>query len=112
MYSKYKALQNVLKKLVIRWKEGSYTDANGDVANDAVVVDISGEMKLRDFTINDTTLLSVDQKDKLEKTVLACFQKAQTKAQEVVAEKTKEVLWFDPSNMWAMMWGGGIPGMS
>ena len=32
------------------------------------------------------------KKEDLEKIITACFQKAQTKAQEIVAEKTKEVL--------------------
>jgi hypothetical protein len=48
----------------------------------------------------------------LESLIVACFQKAQNKAQEVAAEKTKEVLWFDPSNIWNMLGGWWIPGMS
>lgn len=75
------------------------------------------EMKVRDFKINDTSLLDPSQKEKLEGLVVSAFQKAQNKAQEVAAEKTKEVLWFDPSNLAAMMWGGNwswmpwIPGL-
>jgi hypothetical protein len=30
MYDKYRTLQKALKNLVIRGKEGSYTDANGE----------------------------------------------------------------------------------
>jgi hypothetical protein len=48
----------------------------------------------------------------LEELVVKAFQKAQNKAQEVAAEKTKEVLWFDPSNLAGLMggWNGsGIP---
>jgi len=111
MYDKYKTLQRALQNLVIRGKEGKWTWDDG-IEQDAVIVDISGEMKLRDLKIQDMTLLSPDKKDQLEKIIITCFQKAQTKAQEVVAEKTKEVLGFDPSDMANMMWGGGMPGMS
>jgi hypothetical protein len=38
----------------------------------------------------------------LESLLIATMQKAQTKAQEVVAEKSKDVLWVDPNNLWAM----------
>jgi DNA-binding protein YbaB len=69
-------------------------------------------MKLRNLSINDTTLLDPNKKEALEKIITACFQKAQTKAQEVVADKTKDVLGFDPSNMASMLGGGGMPGLS
>ena len=49
-------------------------------------------MKLRNFMINDTTLLDPKKKSELEKLVIATFQKAQAKAQEVAAEKTKDLL--------------------
>ena len=49
-------------------------------------------MKLRNFAINDTTLLDPSKKSELENLVIATFQKAQTKAQEVAAEKTKDLL--------------------
>jgi len=102
MYDKYKKLQDKLKNLIIRAKEGSYVEG-GESQEGAVVIDITGEMKLRDITINDLTLLSPDQKGKLEDTIKACFTKAQNKAQEVVAEKTKEILGFDPSQLAGMM---------
>lgn len=111
MYDKYKALQNALKNLIIRGKEGKFTWTDG-TEQDAVIVDISGEMKLRDLKINDMNLLNPDKKETLEKILITCFQKAQTKAQEIAAEKTKEILWFDPSDMASMMWGGWIPGLS
>ena len=111
LYDKYKTLQKALKNLVIRGKEGKFTGDDG-VEQDAVVVDISGEMKLRDLHINDESPLSPAKRTELEKIITSCFQKAQTKAQEVVAEKTKEVLGFDPSDMANMMWGGGMPGMN
>lgn len=112
MYDKYKGLQKVLKRIVIRGKEWTYIDANGETQEGAVIVDINGEMKLTAFSINDNTLLDPNKKDLLEKTVITCFQKAQTKAQEVVAEKTKDELGFDPSNLWSMMGWGGMPGLS
>ncbi len=112
MYDKYKTLQNALKNLVIRGKEGKFIWNGGD-EQDAVIVDISGEMKLRDLKINDMALLNPEKKEVLEKILITCFQKAQTKAQEIAAEKTKEILGFDPSDMAGMMWGGGgIPGMN
>lgn len=109
MYDKYRELQKVLKWLVIRWKEWDYKNEDGETVNWAVVVDISWEMKLREIHINDISLLSVENKSKLEWIIKDCFVKAQNKAQEVVAEKTKEVLWFDPSDLANMMWWGGMP---
>lgn len=114
MYDKYKTLQKVLQNLVIRAKEWKYKDQNWE-EHDSIIVDISGEMKLKDLKINDEWLLSPNKKEDLEKIIITCFQKAQTKAQEIVAEKTKEVLWFDPSDMANMMWGWwmpNIPGLS
>lgn len=108
MYDKYKTLQKTLQNLVIRAKEGKYKDQNWE-EQDSIIVDISWEMKLKDLKINDEWLLSPNKKEDLEKIITACFQKAQTKAQEIVAEKTKEVLWFDPSDMANMMWWGGMP---
>ena len=111
MYDKYKTLQNALKNLVIRGKEGKFMWSDG-TEQDAIVVDISGEMKLRDFHINDDSLLSPERKSELESLVIKCFQKAQTKAQEIVGEKTKEILWVDPSDMASMLGGWGMPGMN
>ena len=111
MYDKYKTLQTALKNLVIRGKEGKFKDAEGNEA-DAIIVDISGEMKLRDMKINDISLLDPSKKEHLESLIVACFQKAQNKAQEIAAEKTKEILGFDPSNIGNMLGGGGIPGLS
>lgn len=109
MYDKYRELQKVLKWLIIRWKEWDYQDESWQTVSWAIVVDITWEMKLREIHINDTSLLSLEKKSKLEWLIKDCFVKAQNKAQEVVAEKTKEVLWFDPSDLANMMWGGGMP---
>ena len=111
MYDQYKKLQNALKNLVIRAKEGKFTDHNGE-EQDAIIIDITGEMKLKDLQINDTALLDPSKKAQLEKLILNCFTKAQNKAQEVAAEKTKEILGFDPSNIGNLLGGGGIPGMN
>lgn len=112
MYDKYKTLQKALKNLVIRGKEGKFTWADG-IEQDAIVVDISGEMKLRELHINDDSLLDPMKKSQLESLITTCFQKAQTKAQEIVGEKTKEILWVDPSDMASMLGGGWwIPGMN
>ncbi|MCS6982613.1 MAG: YbaB/EbfC family nucleoid-associated protein [Candidatus Absconditabacterales bacterium] len=107
MYDKYKQLQDALKKLIIRAKQGKYINAAGEEIDGGVVVDMSGEMKLKSISINDETLLT--NKPKLEETIKEAFIKAQNKAQEVVAQKTKDILGFDPSDMANMMSGGGMP---
>jgi len=115
MYDKYKELQKKLKNLIIRAKQWNYIDANGKQQEWRIIVDLSGEMKLKNLSINDLNLLWVENKQELEDEISAAFQKAQEKAQEVVAAKTKEILWFDPSDMASMMaWGGmpKIPGLS
>lgn len=113
LYDKYKTLQDKLKNLLIRAKEGKFTDPNdGTEREDAIVVEMTGEMKVHAFLINDIALLSVDRKQVLESLIVKAFQKAQTKAQEIAAEKTKEILGFDPSDMASMMAGGKMPGMN
>lgn len=72
---------------------------------------MTGEMKLKDFKINEITLLDPSKKEQLEDLVLRAFQKAQNKAQEVAAEKTKDILGFDPSNLAGMLGGGNGSGM-
>ena len=112
LYDKYKTLQDKLKNLLIRAKEWKFIDSDGAEREDAVVVDISGEMKIQNIAINDEGLLSPDQKSTLEGLLVKAVTKAQNKAQEVAAEKTKEILGFDPSDMAGMMSGGKIPGLS
>ena len=111
MYDKYKTLQKALKNLVIRAKERKYMSWDEELEW-AIIVDITWEMKLRDLSINDESLLDPSKKSELEDMIVKTFQKAQTKAQEVVAEKTKEILGFDPNDMAWMMAGGWIPGMN
>ena len=108
MYDKYKQLEKALKNLVIRAKEGKFTGDDGE-EKDAIIVDISGEMKIKDLQINDPSLLHPDQKEHLEKMLITAIQKAQTKAQEVVAEKTKEILGVDTNDLAGMLGGGGMP---
>jgi len=109
MYDKYKQLEKVLKNLIIRAKEGKYDD-NGE-EKDSVIVDISGEMKLKDLQINDPALFDYERKEDLEDLVVAAFQKAQNKAQEVTAEKTKEILWVDTNDLAGML-GEWMMGMN
>ena len=116
MYDKYKDLQKALKNLVIRAKEWEYTDEDWEKKS-SIIIDMTWEMKVRDFKVNNLELLDPSKKEELEELVVKAFQKAQNKAQEVAAEKTKEVLWFDPSNLAWMLGGGnwwwipGIPGL-
>lgn len=112
LYDKYKTLQDKLKNLLIRAKEWKFIDTDGTEREDAIVVDMTGEMKVSALVINDTSLLSVDKKQVLETLIVKTFVKAQSKAQEVAGEKTKEILGFDPSDMAGMMSGGKIPGMN
>jgi len=112
LYDKYKTLQDKLKNLLIRAKEGKFIDTDGTEREDAIVVDMTGEMKVSALVINDTSLLTPEKKQVLESLIVKTFVKAQSKAQEVAGEKTKEILWFDPSDMAGMMAGGKIPGMS
>jgi hypothetical protein len=42
--------------------------------------------------------------------LVTAIQRAQNKAQEIVAEQTKEVLWVDTNDLASMM-GGGLPGL-
>lgn len=110
MYDKYKELQKALKNLVIRAKEWEYVDENWEKAS-SIVIDMTWEMKVRDFKVNDLSLLDPAKKEDLEDLVVKAFQKAQNKAQEVAAEKTKDILGFDPSNLAGLMWGGNGSGM-
>lgn len=95
LYDKYKKLQDALKKLIIRAKESG------------VVIDLTGEQKIKSVTIEDEDLLSPARKEDLEHAIKACFEKGQAKAQEVSMQKTKEILWFDPNDLAGMMWGMG-----
>ncbi len=104
LYDKYRELQKVLKNLVIRAKQWTYKDDEWNDVEGRVVVEITWEMKLRTVKINDNSLLSIDNKEELEQEIQLAFEKAQTKAQEIVQQKTKEILWFDPSDLANMMW--------
>ena len=105
MFSKYKSLQKALEKLIIRAKEGKYIDANWEEQSGSIIIDITGEMKVKAVTINDETLLTPARKKELENLLLATMAKAQTKAQEVVQEKTKEIIGMDPNDLAGMLWG-------
>ena len=103
MFTKYKKLDKKLKSLVIRAKEWTYMEDWEEKPQ--VVIDISWEMKLKDLHINDDSLLNPDKKEDLEKLLIAAIQKAQNKAQEVVAEQTKEILGVDTNDLAGMMSG-------
>lgn len=104
MVAKYRQLDKKLKSLIIRAKEWKYFTSDGE-ENDQVVIDISWEMKLKDLHINDDSLLDPSKKSDLEKLLIAAIQKAQNKAQEVVASQTKEILWVDTNDLaWMLGW--------
>jgi DNA-binding protein YbaB len=112
MYDKYKKLQDALKNIIIRAKEVQDFKSN----ELGILIDISGETKIKEISIHDpANVLADDVKKHLEKCMKIAFEKWQAKAQEIAAEKTKEILWFDPSQLGSMMWGGwmpNIPGLS
>jgi DNA-binding protein YbaB len=56
-------------------------------------------MKVQNIDIKDDSLLSPSQKATLESYLKEAFDKAQSKAQQVAMEKTKDVLGFDPNEM-------------
>lgn len=103
MYDKYKKLQEALKNTIIRAREWG------------ILIDMSAEMKMKDFKVEDENLLSISSKETLEKAVMAAYEKAQNKVQEVATQKTQEILGFNPNDLAGMLWGGGgmpkIPGM-
>ena len=107
MFTKYKQLDKKLKSLVIRAKEWTYNEDWEEKPQ--VIIDISWEMKLKDLHINDDSLLDPGMKSDLEKLLITAIQKAQNKAQEVVAEQTKEILWVDTNDLAGMMWW--LPGL-
>ncbi len=104
LYDKYKKLQEALKNLILRARE------------EGILIDMSGEMDITDVKVEDDTLLSVENKEKLENAFIAAYRKAKQKAQQVAMEKTKEILGFDPNDMLGGMMGGGgmpkIPGLN
>jgi len=96
MYKKYQELQKKLWNTLIRAKESW------------VIIDITADTKIKDVKIEDETLLSIDKKEQLEEAIKNAFIKWQEKAQQVAMEKTKEILWFDPSQLaWMMWWWAG-----
>jgi DNA-binding protein YbaB len=106
MYDKYKKLQDALKSIIIRakWVEDFKWNELW------VMIDISWETKIKDISIHDPAQqIPEELKKHLEKCMKIAFEKWQAKAQEIAAEKTKEILWFDPSQLGNMMWGGGMP---
>ena len=109
MYSKYKQLDKKLKSLIIRAKEWKYIEDWEE--KDQVVIDISWEMKIRDLHINDESLFTPSRKSELENLLITAIQKAQNKAQEVVALQTKEILGVDTNDLAGMLGWGGLPGL-
>ncbi len=109
MYSKYKQLDKKLKSLIIRAKEWKYMEDWEE--KDQVVIDISWEMKIRDLHINDESLFTPSRKSELENLLMTAIQKAQNKAQEIVAQQTKEILWVDTNDLAWMFGWGWLPGL-
>ena len=108
MFDNYKKLEQKLKNVIIRAKEWKYTEDWEE--KDQVVIDISWEMKLKDLHINDESLLDPSRKWELENLLITAIQKAHNKAQEVVAEQTKEILWVDTNDLAGML-GWWLPGL-
>lgn len=89
LQKKAKKVQNELKDLLIE----------ATALEGKILVVFNGEQKIEEITI-DESLLSAGQKKELEKGIKDAITQALKKAQQVAAEKTKEVI----GDM-------GIPGM-
>ena len=88
-YDKYKSLKKSLDNLVIRAKEWKYIDEDGNEVQWAVVVDLDWEMKLRNFMINDTTLLNPSKKSELENLVIATSGSSRWKNKRSIMSRSK-----------------------
>lgn len=100
MYNKYNQLQDKLSKTLIRAKQSW------------VIIDITADTVVKDVKIEDESLLSLDRKEELENAIKWAIIKWEQKAKEVAMEKTKEIFWFDPSQLTSMFWwwqGGWFP---
>jgi DNA-binding protein YbaB len=53
---------------------------------------LSADSKVRSIEIEDALVLKPENKEMIENAMKVCFEKAQTKAQEVAMQKTKEIL--------------------
>lgn len=107
LLTKWKAMQKELQNLVIRAKEWKYVDEEWIEQSWAVVIDFTWDMKVRDLSINDKSLLNESNKEKLEKLLLDTIQKWLAKVQEVSTEKSKSILgdvdlWSIKDMLWSM----------
>lgn len=60
------------------------------------------EMKVRDFKINDTSLLDPSQKEKLEGLVVSAFQKLKIKLKKLQLKKQKK--YYDLIQVTLQLW--------
>lgn len=81
MVLKAKAIQNELKK----------TEIDATSRDNLVSVTVTGELKLKSVTI-DPSMLNPDKKLELERLIQATVAEALQQAQQIAAEKTREVM--------------------
>ena len=81
MVMKARAIQNELKK----------TEIEAASRDDLVKVTVTGEMKLTSVSIDDSLLRS-ERKTELERLIQATVAEAFQRAQQIAAEKTRDVM--------------------
>ena len=116
MFDNYKKLEQKLKNLIIRAKEWKYTEdweekeRRRKELDNKEIINIDYEEEINKLHINDESLLDPSRKWELENLLITAIQKAHNKAQEVVAEQTKEILWVDTNDLAGML-GWWLPGL-
>ena len=81
MLMKARGIQNELKK----------TEIDAASRDDLVKVTVTGELKLKSVTI-DESMLQPSKKTELERLIQSTIAEAFQQAQQIAAEKTKEVM--------------------
>lgn len=81
MVMKARAIQNELKK----------TEIDAASRDDLVKVTVTGELKLKSISI-DESLLAPEKKAEIERLIQATVAEAFQQAQQIAAEKTREVM--------------------
>lgn len=91
MLDKMKQLYQLQKKAKEIQKNLRDTEIEAKSSNGLVAVVYNGEQKMVSVEI-DQSLLSPDRKTELEQTLIRVAAEAQSRAQSIAAEKTKEVM--------------------
>ena len=91
MLNEARKIQSELKKQVVEVEAG----------DGAVVIEISGEMKVKKLSL-DKKKIDMDDMPELERWIVAAFNEGYAKMQQIVTEKTRPLM----GNLGAIMGGG------